>query len=130
MISGLRVLAIALNVAAVGTAISFAKFIFLPHRAYSGREQAKSSQPLVPIGFWLAMVVLLGGLIIGNWGYLEAYHLESMAKALGTVGLGWLLYWGVISRLNLQLPRMLEQFEHLIGMMTLVLMGLFWMVLA
>jgi multicomponent Na+:H+ antiporter subunit D len=64
--------AIAMNVAAVGTAISFAKFIFLPR---GGQTAAKP-------GFWPAVLLLLAGLIGANAFDLQAYTLENMLKAI------------------------------------------------
>lgn len=113
---------IAMNIAAVGTAICFAKFIFLPHKLPQ-KFQFKA-------GFWLAIVVLLGGLAAANGFYPEAYQLSNALKALLITGLGWLIYLMIFKRITLKLPRMLEQFEQLIGVMSVVLTGLFWMVLA
>lgn len=113
---------IAMNVAALGTAISFAKFIFLPHKA-GGEEVVKP-------GFWPAVILLLGGLFAANVVYYEAYSLANIVKPLATIGLGWLVYLLIFQRFVLKLPRALEQFEHLIGVMSLMLILLFWMVLA
>ena len=76
------------------------------------------------------MGVLLGGLIVANIVYYEAYTLTNVVKPLVTIGIGWLAYLLIIQRSALKLPRLLEQFEHVIGVMTLVLMTLFWMALA
>ncbi|MBD1838117.1 cation:proton antiporter [Coleofasciculus sp. FACHB-501] len=114
--------AIAMNVAALGTAISFAKFIFLPHKP-DGEEAVKP-------GFWLAVSLLLGGLFAANVVYYEAYSLENIVKPLATIGLGWLAYLLIFKRSVLKLPRVMEQFEHLIGGMSLMLILLFWMVMA
>ncbi|NEQ54458.1 MAG: cation:proton antiporter [Leptolyngbya sp. SIO3F4] len=113
---------LAMNLAALGTAISFAKFIFLPHES-----QPESSPKL---GFWMAMGVLLGGLVVANIGYYNAYTWTNVVKPLATIGAGWLVYLLIVQRAAIKLPRLLEQFEHLIGVMTLVLMTLFWMALA
>ncbi|WP_346289851.1 cation:proton antiporter [Sphaerothrix gracilis] len=113
---------IGMNLAALGTAISFAKFIFLPHEA----KPAQAAKP----GFWLAVGLLLGGLVIANVVYYEAYSLANIVKPLVTIALGWLAYWLVFRRVTLKLPRLLEQFDHLIGVMSLVTALLFWMVLA
>ena len=114
-----------MNLAAVGTAISFAKFIFLPHSSAKNQEQKSPS-------FWLAISLLLGGLVLTNGFYLEAYSSSSIFKALGTIAVGWLIYWTLIKPLSFQLPNLnpFEKFEHLIGGMTLILTLLFWMVLA
>ncbi|MBD2495425.1 cation:proton antiporter [Nostoc sp. FACHB-280] len=108
--------AIAMNLAALGTAISFAKFIFLP---FGGEGKTKAS-------FWAAMSLLIGGLFIANIAYYEAYTVENIIKPLVTIGIGWLAYLLIFKRLVIKLPRVLEQFDHLIGVMSLVLMLLFW----
>lgn len=113
---------ICINIAAIGTAISFAKFIFLPHD-HSGEAKTKP-------GFWPATIVLLGGLLIANVAYYQAYTLANITKALVTIGLGWSAYFFIFQRSALKLPRVIEQFEHLIGVMSLMLIALFWMVLA
>ncbi|MBD1881449.1 cation:proton antiporter [Coleofasciculus sp. FACHB-T130] len=113
--------AIAMNVAALGTAISFAKFIFLPHKP--------DGEDVVKPGFWLAVSLLLGGLFAANVVYYEAYTLENIVKPLATIGIGWLAYLLIFKRSVLKLPRVMEQFEHLIGGMSLMLILLFWMVL-
>ncbi|MEM9137290.1 MAG: cation:proton antiporter [Cyanobacteria bacterium P01_F01_bin.42] len=111
---------IGMNVAAVGTSISFAKFIFLPR---GGGKKMKA-------GFWWAMAFLIGGLVLANGIYLDAYALKNIPKALLTIALGWGIYLFVVRQLSIKLPRLLEQFDHLIGMMTLLLTMLFWMVVA
>jgi multicomponent Na+:H+ antiporter subunit D len=111
---------IPMNIAAAGTAIAYAKFIFLPR----GEKQE------IKIGLWLAIALLTIGLIIANVVYLDAYTIESIIKALATIAIGWLIYVLVIQRLAIALPRVAEQFEHLIGVMTLSLIVLFWMALA
>lgn len=116
---------IGMNIAALGTAISFAKFIFLPHAADLDKTD-KSPK----LGFWLAMVVLLGGLVLANVFYYEAYSVENVVKPLATIGLGWLAYLLIFQKLSVKLPRAAERFDHLIGAMSLVLSLLFWMVLA
>ena len=113
---------IAMNVAALGTAISFAKFIFLPH----GKAPEQGTKP----GFWVAMVILLGGLIVANGVYYEAYKLDNVIKPLATIAIGWLAYFLIFSRVTVKLPRMLEEFDHLMGFMSLMLVVLFWMVFA
>ncbi|NJN04710.1 MAG: cation:proton antiporter [Leptolyngbyaceae cyanobacterium RM1_1_2] len=113
---------IGMNLAALGTAISFAKFIFLP-------RQAAQPQPMKP-GFWLAVGLLLGGLFAASIVYLEAYTIANLVKPFVTIALGWLAYFLIFQRTALKLPRMLEQFEHLVGVMSLMAVLLFWMVLA
>ncbi len=112
---------IAMNLAALGTAISFAKFIFLP-------QKHDSSQTVSP-GFWPAVILLLGGLVAANVVYYEAYSWDNVIKPLATIFVGWLIYLVIIRRFAVKLPRVLEEFEHLIGMMVLATLGLLGMVL-
>lgn len=111
---------IAMNVAAVGTAISFAKFIFLPS---GGKQEVKP-------GFWLGVMLLIGGLIAANVVYFQAYNVADISKSLATIAIGWLIYLFIVQRLVVKLPRVLEQFEHLVGFMSLMLVLIFWMVFA
>jgi len=113
---------IAMNIAAVGTAISFAKFIFLPH-------QKNESKIKVNLGFWWAMVLLLGGLIVANAVYYEAYTINNIIKPLVTIAIGWLAYLYIFKKLAIKLPRAMEKFDHLIGCMSLMLILLFWIAL-
>lgn len=139
---------IPMNVAAVGTAIYFAKFIFLPHQRQlvtdtgaiapqllhqaedpkTGNLKSKPESE-IPLGFWFAMLILIGGLILGNGFEYKAYTLANMGKSLVTVGIGWAAYLILFKRVALKLPRTLEQLEHLAGVMSLMLIALFWMVL-
>jgi multicomponent Na+:H+ antiporter subunit D len=114
---------IGMNIAAFGTAVSFAKFIFLPH----GNTESKASQSP---GFWAALTLLLGGLFVANIVYYEAYTLENTIKPLATIALGWLAYIFIFRKLAVKLPRQIEEFEHLMGVMVLSLIFLFWMALA
>ncbi len=118
---------IGMNIAALGTSTFFAKLIFLPHNKQN--EDSNQNQP-VHFGFWVAMLLLLGGLFGANVVYYEAYTLENILKPLGTIFLGWLIYFLIFRQLSVKLPRMFEQFEHLIGVMSLSLIALFWMALA
>ena len=114
--------AIAMNLAALGTAISFAKFIFLP-RDFSKPQQQQRS-------FWLAMLILLGGLVAANIFYYEAYSIKNTIKPLVTIFIGWGIYFAVVKKQKLKLSKELEKFEHLIGVMSLVLVSLFWLIVA
>ncbi|HHP7244793.1 MAG TPA: cation:proton antiporter [Elainellaceae cyanobacterium] len=118
--------AIAMNIAALGTTTAFAKFIFLPfayRQEFTGWENVK-------YGFWLAMMLLLGGLIAANSFNFEVYTLMNLAKSLVVIGVGWLTYFVIFRKWTLKLPRTLERLEHLIGVMSLMLTLLFWMVVA
>ena len=110
---------VAMNIAALGTAISFAKFIFLPH------QKVQEKSPL-KLGFWLAMVVLLGGLVAANVFYYEAYTLTNIIKPLITIAVGWLAYLLIFKKSVVKFPRTIERFDHLIGMMAMILILLFW----
>ncbi len=109
---------VGMNIAALGTAISFAKFIFLPR---GGKAEIKS-------GFWPAVVLLIGALFAANIVYYEAYTVANIIKPLATIALGWLAYFLIFRRSIIKLPRVLEQFDHLVGVMSLMLILLFWMV--
>ena len=113
---------IAMNIAAVGTAISFAKFIFLPH--------TKDRRTKTKAGFWIAVIFLLTGLFVANIVYLQAYEITNITKALVTIAVGWLAYHFIFKKLSISLPRVFEEFEHLIGVMSLTLILLFWMAFA
>ncbi len=166
---------IGMNIAALGTAISFAKFIFLPHARSSnvssskvssskatglkaaGVEEASTEEASLketnsegvkpkgtdlgtasPVatehkltsGFWLATALLLGGLVVANVFYYEAYSLKNIAKPLVTIAAGWIAYLFIFQKLSVKVPRVAEQFDHLIGTMSLILTLLFWLVLA
>jgi multicomponent Na+:H+ antiporter subunit D len=112
---------IAMNLAALGTAISFAKFIFLPHE----RSQAKRK---IPPGFWGAMAILLGGLVAANGFYYQAYTLKNLVKPLVTIAIGWLAYLLIFKKSVIKVPTVMEKFDHLIGVMSLMLILLFWIV--
>ncbi|MGB3419626.1 MAG: cation:proton antiporter [Dolichospermum sp.] len=112
---------IIMNIAALGTAISFAKFIFLPH----SREGEQKIKP----GFWISIIFLITGLIVANIVYPQAYNTADITKALITIVVGWLAYHVIFKKLSISLPRVFEEFEHLVGVMSLTLILLFWMAL-
>ena len=125
---------IAMNVATVGTVITFAKFIFLPHgKHHNGmaeidREIGKEDTKKIPPGFWWAMFILLGGLVGANLIYYEAYTLANIVKPLVTIVVGWLAYLLILNKLTLKLPRAIEKLDNLIGVMSLMLILVFWMI--
>ena len=130
---------IAINIATVGTAITFAKFIFLPCRQgdrdrdaaveVEGKTKTQGSWgKKIQSGFWWAMVILLGGLIVANGAYYEAYTLKNLVKPLVTIALGWSIYLLIMRKSVIKLPMAIEQFKHLIGGMSLILILIFWMV--
>jgi multicomponent Na+:H+ antiporter subunit D len=123
---------IGMNIAALGTAISFAKFIFLPHKKaelnLSDNNSNKDNITNLSLGFWGAMLILLGGLVAANVFYYQAYTLQNIIKPLVTIFIGWAIYLLIIKKANIKLPRTMEKFEHLIGVMSLMLILLFWIV--
>ncbi|MCT7954082.1 cation:proton antiporter [Laspinema palackyanum] len=111
---------IPMNLAAVGTVICFSKLMFLPH----GNAQPKQ---LPHLGFWLAIGLLLGGLIFANAVHYELYTVANILKSIGIVAVGAVIYLAGIQRWVFNLPRMFEEFEQLTGVMTLVAVLLFWL---
>lgn len=109
-----------LGLAALGTAVIYAKFMVLPHQ----RDEKSAAKP----GLWTALAVLLGALILANVVYMGAYTGPKLLMALATIGGGLLIHLLLVQRIRLTLPRGIEDFEHLIGGMSLTLVVLFWMV--
>jgi multicomponent Na+:H+ antiporter subunit D len=117
---------IVMTVASVGTAIAFSKFIFLSFKAeHSAIDPAKSNP-----GFWGAITLLLGALLLSAGLNLDMYQMGSILKAFLTIGLGWLAYNLIFKNLLLKLPKGIERLENLIGIMSIVLVSLFGMLLA
>lgn len=112
---------IAMNVGAIGTAILYAKFIFLPHQRQADFGKLQPN-------FWMAMFLLVGALIVANVWFVETYTITNLIKAIGIVGAGWLVHHFLARRSGFRLPPVVEQFEHLIGGMSVMLILLFWMV--
>jgi multicomponent Na+:H+ antiporter subunit D len=110
-----------MNIAAVGTAIVFARLIFLPHQPQPEHK--------MPRGFWAATLLLASGLVAANGFYYQAYTLNDVIKSLVVIALGWLTYWVICRRFTFNLPDGIERLEHLIGVMSLMLIGLFTWVL-
>ena len=115
--------AIAMNIAAVGTAAVLAKFIFLPFT----KSSAKMNN-----SFWMAAVVLLVGLAAGGAVYVEQYTTANLIKSLVTIAGGWLAYYLFVRKQlatdsgQIALFQASERIEHLIGSMSIVLLLLFW----
>ncbi|MFW6295995.1 MAG: cation:proton antiporter [Halothece sp.] len=110
---------IAMNIAALGTAITYAKFIFLPPKLNPGKSQLKA-------GFWGAIAILLSGLVIANVFYYDAYTLNNILKPLVTIAIAWLTHLFVFKKFVIQLPCTIENFDHLIGVMAVMLIVVFW----
>lgn len=114
--------AIGMNIAACGTAVVFARLILLPHGAIATRKP-------VAWGGTAAVLVLSGGLLAANGVDYQTYKPLSLLKSLAIIAAGWAAYWLILRRLNLDLPDVLEDFENLLGMMSLALVVLFGMVI-
>jgi multicomponent Na+:H+ antiporter subunit D len=130
---------IGMNIAALGTAITYAKFIFLPHqklvldrdemmKVESETRGGGGTKKKIQSGFWWAMVILLGGLIAANIFYYQAYTLQNTIKPLVIIALGWIAYLLMFKKLIIKVPRDFEQFDHLVGVMSLMLILLFWII--
>jgi multicomponent Na+:H+ antiporter subunit D len=109
-----------MNLAAIGTAISFAKFIFLPR---GGKDKMKQ-------GFWPGVILLLVALFAANGFYYQAYTVTNIIKPLLIISLGWLIYLFVITKVTVKLSRTIEEFDHQTGVMSLILIIIFWLVVA
>ncbi|MGB0561221.1 MAG: cation:proton antiporter [Spirulinaceae cyanobacterium] len=107
-----------LIVAAVGTAIAFAKLLFLPI------TQDESGQ--FRWGLIGSIAILGGGIITLNFWTFNVYTIPEISKALLILAVGWLLYWLIVRRHSWRLPRAAEQLEQIIGMMSIMLIVLFW----
>ena len=114
-----------MNLAALGTAIAFAKFIFLPFQL-PDKSEKRSAQ----VGFGCAIGLLLGGLVLASGQHLEIYSLSKVLMALATLATGWAIYGLWLRRGLPKLPTGIERFEHLIGGMSLMLLLLLGMVAA
>ncbi len=110
---------IGMNIAALGTGVTFARLIFLT----GGGPVEKSGA-----GFWAGILLLLAGLAGANVVYYQAYALENTIKPLAIIFLAWLVYGLIFRRVDIKITRMPEQLDHLIGVMSLMVIVLFWMV--
>ena len=107
---------VAMNVAAVGTAVVFARILFLPHTA--------APRKAFPKELGAAAALLIGALVFVGVADGSVYTWRNVAKALATIGIGGLVYQ-FVRQFRLTLPPQTEQLENLIGIMSLVLVGLF-----
>ena len=135
-----------MSIVAVGSAIAFAKFIFLPFT--TNLKASKSSETSSPSAagspsvsqpvtskpsksrtdswFWVAIAMLAVGLLALNGLTLEAYSVKKVVQSLGTVAAGWLAYLLVFKRIAIALPAKPERFENLMGVMSIVLVVFLW----
>lgn len=132
-------------ISSVGTAIIFAKFIFLPHSkqltaigpnmTITNTENGGGEKPRKDGNYyWLAIIVLISGLFMAksllNPAMMVDFTIKDTLKALFTIGAGWLAYLFGVQRLSIRIPQTFEKIDHLIGVMSLILVLLFWSVLA
>lgn len=113
-----------LNLAAVGTAFLYANFIFLPHQKDDQSRQTLVKNP----GLGIALAVLLSVIVLVNVLYFpQTLTWFNSLKALGLIILAWLLWWLGRQKIQWNRPRVMEEFEHLIGGMGVMLVLVFWM---
>ncbi|NJL97355.1 MAG: cation:proton antiporter [Synechococcaceae cyanobacterium SM2_3_2] len=121
---------IAMNTAALGTTIAMTTFLLIPLKRNQKQDLEQELTQPKKTGLGLAITLLLSGLIAANFLHLEVYTLASISKAVSLVLAGWLVSILGLRQLRIHLPKMMEQFKHLIGVMSLALTLLFWMVVS
>ncbi|MGY6530783.1 MAG: cation:proton antiporter [Cyanobacterium sp.] len=109
-----------MNISAVGTAMIYAKFIFLPS---DGIDRVKSN-------VWWGVIPLMVAIFGANFLYLGAYTPLSILKALGLNAIGFALHLVMFKKMVFTLSRYFEELEQIIGVMILMLVVLFWMVVS
>ncbi|MEM8503911.1 MAG: cation:proton antiporter [Cyanobacteria bacterium P01_D01_bin.1] len=152
-----------MSVVAIGSAIAFAKFIFLPFASRpevnkvtgkaadratgkatdraadrateistaDANKSAKTSKPAknrADAWFGAAMLLLTFSLLAASGLTLEAYDVSKLLQSVGTVVVGWIVYLAILQKVTLSLPAAPEKFEHLMGVMSLVLVVFLWRV--
>ncbi|ERN42834.1 formate hydrogenlyase subunit 3/multisubunit Na+/H+ antiporter, MnhD subunit [Rubidibacter lacunae KORDI 51-2] len=115
---------IAMNVAAVGTAIAFSKLIFLPVTV----DPSASKEPITKPSFWASIGLLLASLLMANLFYLGAYTPSNVLKSLAIVAIGWLAHWVYFRKLVFCMFGPFERLDHLIGIVSVMMLLLFGMV--
>ncbi|MGI0482401.1 cation:proton antiporter [Geminocystis sp. CENA526] len=103
---------IPMNIIAVGTGIYFIQLILLP---YQKNVQEKSHSYLE-----LAVTILIVGILGANIIYFSAYSFINILKALITFAISCLFYAFIFRKNTIQIPRILEKFDHLVGFMTII----------
>ncbi len=87
---------------------------------------SKSSKDRTDAWFGAALLLLAGSLFVANGLTLETYTLGKLIQSIGKVAAGWLAYLLIFRKVALQLPAEPEKFEHLMGVMSLVLVVFLW----
>jgi multicomponent Na+:H+ antiporter subunit D len=106
-----------LSICSVGTTIVFAPVLFLSF--------SKDSEQKTPWGFRWGSFLLIGGLILANLFYLDAYKFSKIIFSLAKIFLGILIYSIVTNKLNFNYNSPLEKFENLVGIFTIVTIIIF-----
>ncbi len=107
-----------MNIGAVGTAMVYGKFIFLPR---GGTDKTSPS-------LWWGLTPLIIAMFAGNILYPEAYTIPNILKGVGLSAIGFAIHYFFMKKIHLTLPRYLEELEQIMGVMTLMIVLLFWMV--
>ncbi|MEL6556173.1 MAG: cation:proton antiporter [Cyanobacteria bacterium J06621_11] len=151
---------IALNTVTVGSAIAMSKLIFLPFyndlkrdtpnnedleqkdlkhnfapspspiKKSANKKSPEKSSPALPQNILWAVYLLIAILITASALHIQDYTATNLAKALGKVGLGVLIYQIFANKLPFKVSQAPEKLENLIGGMSLMLIVLFWIVVA
>lgn len=103
---------IPMNIIAIGTTIYFIQLILLPHEPNKEKNTNSHLQ--------LAVTILIVSIITANIIYYSAYSLINILKALITFSISCLFYSFIFKKLAIKIPRIFEEFDHLVGFMTLV----------
>lgn len=109
-----------MNISAVGTAMIYAKFIFLPR---GGIDKT-------PSNLWWGLAPLIVAIFAGNFLYISAYTPLNVIKGLGLSAIGFVLHFLIFKKAVFTLSRYFEELEQIMGVMILMLVVLFWMVVA
>ncbi|WP_017294467.1 cation:proton antiporter [Geminocystis herdmanii] len=103
---------IPMNIIAVGTGIYLVQLILLPYK--------KNAQPKKYPYLELAVTILIISILAANIIYFSAYSFINILKALITFAISCFCYAFIFRKNTIQISRTLEQFEHLVGFMTLI----------
>ncbi len=106
-----------LSICSMGTTIVFAPVLFLPF--------TKDYEQKTLWGFKWGSLLLIGGLILGNLFYLDAYRFSKILSTLTKIFFGILIYCIATNKFNFNYKSPLEKFENLIGILTIVTIVIF-----
>lgn len=109
-----------LTLATLFTVIAFAKILVIPH---------KEEKTGIHLNHWLAFSLLTVVTIISGFVIPSAYTLDKVVKSLILTATGLIVSLPLRGK-EIQLPTSWENLENLLGMMSLTLIGLFWMALS